>query len=257
MLTLTLQHTLQHRHDPTPGTLAAAALFGLTLQPYTTTELIPATPITLRPAQVVFLTGTSGGGKSTALRTIRDALGQHPDPTKHHHILTLDHETPLPELPLIEGFGDLSVGHDSADVFPDDPASPAAAITGPLRWLSWAGLGDAHLMLRKPRELSEGQRHRFGLARLFAEAERTVTDDTEAWPIVIADEFLTPLDRTTARAVAAATARWARAAGATLLAATAHDDLIEALGPDLLLDFSPDGLTVSERDFKAGEGGGT
>lgn len=260
MLTLTLQHSLDHRHHPTPGTLAAAALFGLTLDPHTTTELIPPTPITLRPGQVVFLTGTSGGGKSTTLHTIRDAIDQQPDPAQHPRILTLDHQTALPDAPLIEGFGDLSDEGDPAQVPADDttrPAHPASAIAGPLRWLSWAGLGDAHLMLRKPGELSEGQRHRLALARIFAEADRVLADDTDAWPIVIADEFLTPLDRTTAKAVAAATARWARAAGATLLAATAHDDLLEALSPDLLLDFSPEGLTVSQHEFNHEKGGGT
>ena len=52
---------------------------------------------------------------------------------------------------------------------------------------------------------------------------------------MIADEFCSTLDRLCARAVAYRLRRMANAHGVTVLAASAHDDLVEDLSPDVLI----------------------
>jgi ABC-type ATPase with predicted acetyltransferase domain len=100
-----------------------------------------------------------------------------------------------------------------------DRAEPAA--------LARAGLAEGEAMLRRSDELSEGQRHRFTIALAMETADPSA-------PILL-DEFGSTLDRLTARSLARAAARWARAEGRTLILASAHDDLIDWLRPDVLV----------------------
>lgn len=102
--------------------------------------------------------------------------------------------------------------------------------------LSCAGLADANLFLRRAGSLSEGQRARLELAvairRMGARAGvRTL----------IIDEFGSTLDRPCAARLARSVRRWASGSGARVVCATAHDDLLEALAPDLLVVQSDDG----------------
>lgn len=210
---LSLHHTVpavSDPADPSPRVLDVAAMFGLGLDAGREIELIPPTLLTLRAGQVVFITGPSGGGKSTLPRLIRNAV---PD--------ALDLDT-LPEpadVPLVDALADLEL--DAA-----------------LRVLTLAGLGDAFVMLRRPGELSDGQRCRFRLAQAFAAAEREPRGGGR-FPVLLADELGATLDRTTA-ATAATVARgarkWATRTGACFIAATTHDDLLEPLSPDVLIE---------------------
>jgi ABC-type ATPase with predicted acetyltransferase domain len=90
-----------------------------------------------------------------------------------------------------------------------------------LELLSKAGLNDAYLFIRKPSELSDGQRYRMKLAHLME-------SDADVW---IADEFGAVLDRITAKIVAYSVQKIARKMGKTLVVATTHTDLSEELGP--------------------------
>lgn len=105
-------------------------------------------------------------------------------------------------------------------------------LTGPLTdalaTLARVGLADATLLPRRVRDLSEGEKARFALA--------VALRDTRAGCVLI-DEFLTPLDRRTARAVATGVRRaWNHAAMPVLIVATAHRDLHDTLRPDVLID---------------------
>ena len=95
-----------------------------------------------------------------------------------------------------------------------------------LTYLSIAGLNDAYLFIRKPSELSDGQRYRFRLAKL-------VESGAKVW---IADEFLAVLDRTTAKVIAFNLQKVARKVGATVLVATTHSDMVEDLAPDITIN---------------------
>jgi hypothetical protein len=57
----------------------------------------------------------------------------------------------------------------------------------------------------------------------------------EPMRVLVADEFASTLDRLCARAVAYRLRRLADREGVTVLAASAHDDLVEDLAPDVLV----------------------
>ena len=75
-----------------------------------------------------------------------------------------------------------------------------------LALFSIAGLSDANLYLRRPGELSDGQRYRFRLAKI-------IESGAEVW---FADEFMAILDRVTAKCLAFNMQKIARRRGATL-----------------------------------------
>ena len=89
--------------------------------------------------------------------------------------------------------------------------------------LSMAGLNDAYLFVRKPSEMSDGQKYRLKIAKL-------IESGAMVWA---ADEFGAVLDRVTAQVVASNLQRAARKVGATVMVATTHEDLKNALRPDM------------------------
>jgi len=247
---ITLEHTL-HPAAATPSdhVRAVAGMFGLGLEPDQAITIIPPTPLTLRPHQLIFITGPSGSGKSTLLRLI----AQHtqplfPNPPKPNAERSEASDAPLP---LINTFPQLDLDHT-------------------LRLLSLVGLGDAFVLLRSVAELSDGQRARYRLARTIAateahlanQAAQTHADDTDdtdpadADPraVVLADEFGATLDRVTAKAVARQVRKWVDRTPVCFIAATTHDDLLDALSPDTLIH-KPlgQGVEVIEQKRKSGK----
>ena len=95
-----------------------------------------------------------------------------------------------------------------------------------LEILSLVGLNDANQYIRKPNELSDGQRYRFRLAKLIESKQ-------QVW---FADEFLAVLDRTTAVVIASNLQKIARRVGATLVVATTHGDMVKDLAPNLYVE---------------------
>ena len=154
-------------------------------------------------------------------------------------------------------------------------------LEGALRLLSAAGLADAFLLLRRARELSDGQRYRLRLAlaldALLAHpnAEPGTRNAEQHSPnpgapgaadgccqalarglrLLVADEFCSTLDRLCARAVAYRVRRLADTHGLTVVAASAHDDLVEDLAPDVLIvKHAGDRVEVHYADPARGEG---
>lgn len=235
-ITLTLEHRITVHASTSPHTAAVAGMFGIDCGSAGGGDgeagravVVPPTGLTLAPGRVVFITGASGGGKSTLLRLIRDGIAAQlraPRPA-------------VIDLQAIQTPGDRAL----VDGFADGPA-----LAEVLRWLSIAGLNDARVMLRRPGELSDGQRARLSLAHAMAAAERC----DAPWPVVLADEFGATLDRPTARAVAAGVRKWATRSGVCFVAATTHDDLLEPLCPDVLIDKGPgQAISVLERQTHA------
>jgi ABC-type ATPase with predicted acetyltransferase domain len=157
-------------------------------------------PLEINQGDVVYITGQSGSGKSTVLRELASLMNQS--------ALTVSDidQVELLDKPLIDQIGQ----------------STQEALT----YLSIAGLNDAYLFIRKPSELSDGQRYRFRLAKL-------VESGAKVW---IADEFLAVLDRTTAKVIAFNLQKVARKVGATVLVATTHSDMVEDLAPDITIN---------------------
>ncbi|HEO0817023.1 ATP-binding cassette domain-containing protein [Acinetobacter baumannii] len=154
----------------------------------------------IEQGDVVYITGQSGSGKSTVLRELAQVMGE-----SGLTVSDID-KVLLEDKPLIDQIG----------------ATTQEALT----LLSIAGLNDAYLFIRKPSELSDGQRYRFRLAKL-------IESGAKVW---IADEFLAVLDRTTAKVIAFNLQKIARRVGATVLVATTHSDMVEDLAPSIYID---------------------
>ena len=231
-ITLQLQSSVTTQTEPTDRALDIAAMFGLSIDGTHEHVILPPIGLTLAPGQVIFVTGVSGGGKSTLLHAISDALDSEKTQKGDDAwpgVIWNDRLRALPDRPLVEALARPECESDT--VVPDADLSTVC------RWLSLAGLNDAAVMLRRPGELSEGQRYRLRLAQSIASAERR----PEAWSVLLADELGSSLDRATAGALAQSIRRWVTRSNVCLVAATAHDDLLEPLGPDVLVDVAPGG----------------
>jgi ABC-type lipoprotein export system ATPase subunit/GNAT superfamily N-acetyltransferase len=201
---------------PTARVLQTAAIFGLGIGEHRAITIVPPCeiPLPFPHHGIVLITGPSGGGKSTILRLI-----EHRCRDFSRRVINLDQLPPAVDAPLVDI---IAANSTSAD-----------ALAEATRTLSIAGLGDAFVMLRRPSELSDGQRFRLKLARAMQLAD--ASDDAA---IILADEFGATLDRPTAKIIAVNLQRWiSRHAkrSHTFVCATTHDDLLESLKPDVLV----------------------
>lgn len=153
--------------------------------------------VEVNQGDIVYINGQSGSGKSLLLKELQRQM--RAEGLTVEDLNTLE----LPEKPVIEIVGKTTT--EAADL------------------LAKAGISDAWIYLRKPSELSDGQRYRLKLAMLM-------NTDSQVW---VADEFGAVLDRVTAKCVAFSMQKVARARNATLIVATTHTDLKEELGPSL------------------------
>lgn len=227
---------------PSADVARVAAMFGLGVDAAREITILPECTFTLRGGQLVFVTGPSGSGKSTLLRCLADTLQRRDDASVcDFHALPV-----LSDQPIID-------------------ALPVARLEDRLRLLSIAGLGDAPVMLRRPAELSDGQRYRLRLAHAMASAESEAQAGSDAGSdinagsqlrVVLADEFGATLDRRTAANVANQLRKWVRRhPGVCFVCATTHDDLLEPLEPDMLIEVPlGEAVHVFER---ISEGGGS
>jgi ABC-type ATPase with predicted acetyltransferase domain len=155
--------------------------------------------INFEQGDVIYITGQSGSGKSLLLKDLVRQISET------ELVADID-KVELKEVPLIDQVGKTT---DEA-----------------IRILNLAGLNDAYLFIRKPSELSDGQRYRFKVAKLMESG-------CKVWA---ADEFGAVLDRTTAKVVAFNIRKFAKACNATLIVATTHKDLMDELAPTIYVD---------------------
>lgn len=148
--------------------------------------------------QILLISGPSGAGKSSLVRALCGAMSET--------WIDLDAQ-PLPDRPLVDCFERVSIQRT-------------------LKLLGRVGLAEAWTYLRTPAQLSAGQRWRLRLALAISQTRGPTT--------LVGDEFAALLDRVTAAVVARALRR-AVSAHPSLgaIVATSHDDLFEALQPDL------------------------
>lgn len=223
-----LQRNITTRVRPSPRVCQVAGMFGLGIDDQRTVPILPPTDLQLNSGQLTFVTGASGSGKSTLLRAIKSEAARRDD------VAVIDFATLLddaPDRPLVDAL--------------DLPLEQT------MRVLSLAGLNDAFVMLRRPGELSDGQRYRWRLARALATLMQA--DQTgRKLHIILADEFAATLDRPTAKVIARNIRKWLNRQGEDLafcmIVATTHDDLLESLEPDVLVVQSPGGtIAVHQR----------
>lgn len=187
----------QTRVTKTTRTLEIAESFGLGLDEKAW-SLYDNLELEIRGGDVVYITGQSGSGKSVVLRELQRLMKEEGQ-----------------DVASIEDFA----FDDSKNVIDQLGKTTSEA----LGLLSMAGLNDAYLFVRKPSEMSDGQRYRLKIAKL-------IETGAKVW---VADEFGAVLDRVTAQVVASNLQRAARKAGATVMVATTHEDLKNALRPDV------------------------
>ena len=179
----------------TDRTIEVSKTFGLGVDEEKEHVLYRDFELRLAEEDVVYITGDSGSGKSVLLRAIEADLGGE---AANIDDVQVDGDTPIID----------TVGRSFGEA---------------LGLLSRVGLNDAFLFLRRYRELSDGQRYRYRIARMIDGGRRF-------W---LADEFCSTLDRTTAKIVAYNIQKLARRSGATLIVATTHDDLGDDLSPSV------------------------
>jgi ABC-type transport system involved in cytochrome c biogenesis ATPase subunit/N-acetylglutamate synthase-like GNAT family acetyltransferase len=197
-LTLKCHVEFSTRAEVTERTLAVCEAFGLGVDEAKRFVVFDNFSLEFRRGDLVYVTGDSGGGKSLLLRAFK---GFFREEAVELSDLKID-----PEETLIEG-----VGKDVKEA---------------IEILSLCGLNDAFLFLRKYKELSDGQKYRYKLAKLV---------DCRGKSVWVVDEFCVCLDRVMARVVAFLFQKVARRLGKTVVVATAHDDLVGDFQPDVVV----------------------
>lgn len=201
----------------TQNVQACAQMFGIGLDETVDVCLYKDLKIKIGAGHIIYITGDSGAGKTSLLRDIRAALEGRSD------VFLVDVDTGAEEddLPVLDRFGDLGLEE----------------ICG---LLAYVGISEPFVYLRRPRELSDGQRYRYRLARLIHAARQA---GTGRFPVVIVDEFLATLDRTTARVVARQIRKASMDHGICFVAATTHDDIQQDLAANtritMRLNYTP------------------
>ena len=195
----TLNKSFQTRTQRSERVIQVAEAFGLGLEDRDFTVL-DNVEVDVNPGDVIYINGQSGAWKSVLLRELAAKLTD-----AGQSVSNID-SVKFEDCPLIDQIG----GESMAEA---------------IRLLSIAGLSDAYLYIRRPQELSDGQRYRFRLAKLIEE-------NADVW---VADEFGAVLDRVTAKIVAWNLAKTARKYHKTLIVATTHTDLVEELAPSLMI----------------------
>ena len=181
--------------EPTDRVVGVAEAFGLGLDKWEKFIVYYNVELRIGPADIVYITGDSGSGKSVLLRTMEEDLG------------------------------DEAININSIEVEPDKPIIETVGKTfdDALTLLSRVGLNDAYLFIRRYSELSDGQKYRYKLAKLI--------ESNKQWWIM--DEFCSILDRDTAKIVAFNVQKMARTQRKAVVAATTHRDLLDDLKPSV------------------------
>lgn len=169
--------------------------------------------LTIDPGDTVLLTGASGCGKSTLIKLL----------TRSRREIRLQMRVAGSWESRLDKVAVLSKRASNARPLIDQVGG---SMHEAIRILNSVGLAEAHLYLKKPRQISEGQRYRFAAARLCDSGK----------PVWVADEFASTLDPLTASIVAKGLRRMAFKSGATLVVAAAHTDhFLGSLLPNKLI----------------------
>lgn len=208
---------------PTRKSCQAASRFGLLLEEHAGERGRDSLRIGARASTVTLFTGPSGVGKSTLLRGAGDGLR-----ARGVRVLALD-EVRLRECPAVDLIG--------------------GSVDNAMRMLARVGLGQAECFLRRPRELSDGQRWRL---RLAVALDRLARDGGER--ALLIDECCAALDPWSALGVCATVRRAAETGrGLRVLCASADPRVEGMLRADEVVRVGNDGRVRVERCGNRGD----
>ncbi len=198
MPTYTVSKSFNWQGTITDKVASVCRMFGLTADRLIERRLNHSCKLEINDGNIVFITGTSGAGKSVLLGELEKSI-----PASDRVNLA---RIKLPrDKTLIECIdGDLLRS---------------------LRMLSIAGLNDCFCILNQPCNLSEGQKYRFRLAMALASRKK----------FIFADEFCSELDRITAAVISYNVHKFAKRNGTIFILASSHDDILLDLSPDVLV----------------------
>ena len=198
MPTYTVSKSFNWQGTITDKVASVCRMFGLTADRLIERRLNHSCKLEINDGNIVFITGTSGAGKSVLLGELEKSI-----PASDRVNLA---RIKLPrDKTLIECIdGDLLRS---------------------LRMLSIAGLNDCFCILNQPCNLSEGQKYRFRLAMALASRKK----------FIFTDEFCSELDRITAAVISYNVHKFAKRTGTIFILASSHDDILLDLSPDVLV----------------------
>lgn len=167
----------------------------------------------IMPGEILLVAGCSGSGKTVFLDLITRRI--HPTNYPTGKIILPSNA----RIGLFRAIPDAKPLIEYSGIFGED-------MSRAIYVLNKAGLSEAFLYLKRYGELSEGQKYRAMIARLLNSRSNT-------W---LADDFLSTLDPITANIVAHNVREFAKASGATVIAAAPHyESFVHALKPDKVL----------------------
>ncbi|MCS5982205.1 ATP-binding cassette domain-containing protein [Klebsiella pneumoniae subsp. pneumoniae] len=185
------------RVNKTIRTLEIAESFGLGLDEKAWT-LYDNLELDIERGDVVYVTGQSGSGKSVVLRELQRLMAD-----AGQRVASIDDFVFADDTNVID-----QLGKTTSDAW---------------GCFSMAGLNDAYLFVRKPSEMSDGQKYRLKIAKL-------IESGADVW---VADEFGAVFGSSDCPGCCLNLQRAARAVGATVIVATTHEDLKNALRPSV------------------------
>ncbi len=180
----------------------------------------------IEPGDVVLITGASGSGKSTLLKLLTSSRSGLKTTMKWKG-----------RFPVIgrEKLGVLDTNFNVSGPLINQVKSKKD-IKDAIELLNSVGLTEAHLYIKRPNQISDGQRYRFAIAKL-CDAEK---------PIWIADEFASTLNSEMAAIVAKGLRKIAYKSGATLILAAPHvNHFIDSLLPNKLIKLRWGGKAIN------------
>jgi len=191
-------------------------MFGVGIDRLKDQQTTHACTIEVKDGDIVYITGPSGAGKSVLLREMEKAVADDDKIIIEQIALPADKSA----IDCVYSWHGLPARENTAKM-----AVPQGGTIEAMSLLSYAGLSDVFCMLNAPANLSEGQKYRFRLACALASGKK----------FIFADEFCSNLDRITAGVIAYNVRRFAKHNGVTFFLASAHEDILADLQPDVLV----------------------
>lgn len=194
--------------------------FGITVQRLKSNAILHNCTINLSPGQICYITGPSGSGKSVILREFYNHC-------ENENKLNIDDIPLANDKTCVDAIEKITNNQDTnyKRITNNQRANSNTGFLEILRTLSYAGLTDVFCVLNSPANLSEGQKYRYRIAKAIASDKQ----------FIFADEFCSQLDRVTAAVISHNLRKFATKTGKTFILASAHDDLLADLRPEVIV----------------------